>query len=90
MGDMGDDFRIMNEMREEMLDDRLDRFKEKVLPILKNKYDVKTEDGETRYIISETPVGSFTIYPKANNLQLHADGTWHKPAVKWLHKNKLI
>ena len=82
--------RIKWEAAKEMRNGRLERFEQAVLPLLEAKYRVETQDGGIRYDVYGTSKGDLTIHIKANTLKEHKTGQWHKPAVQWLYKRRVL
>jgi hypothetical protein len=82
--------REMWQAAREMRDRRIERFEADILPLLEARYDVRTQDGGSRYSVFGTPNGDLTLHIKANTLKEHKTGQWHKPAVQWLFKRRII
>lgn len=82
--------REMWEATKEMRGGRLERFESNVLPLLRDRYRVETQDGGTRYVVYGTCKGDLTLHVKANTLKEHETGQWHKPAVQWLYKRRIL
>lgn len=87
---MGDELKTLGQMTKEMRDARLVRFEERILRKLKRKYAVDVYDGGTRYVVHGTPLGTLILYPEANKVQIREVCTWHKQAVRWMYKNRII
>ena len=65
-------------------EERAERFEDKWLPKLKEKFNVMWYPTMGKYIIEKNSVEIYHYFPKANKLLIQHKNKWIKPALKWL------
>jgi len=70
-----------------MREERLERFEDKWLLLLKEKATVHYSELLNRYWIENKKFGTIDFYPKANKVLIRKQNKWVKPGLQWLIKN---
>jgi hypothetical protein len=68
-------------------EERMERFKEKYLPLLEKKAMIAINEGQGRVTINNGKFGVIDYYPKANKILIRKQNKWIKPGLQWLVKN---
>jgi len=83
--DSDNDYRDCNYLRKLARAEKLESFREGILPKLAQKY--RIEDYYTSVVIFTEQRGKITYYPKANSLLIHQNNYWVKGyGVAWIKK----
>ena len=70
-------------------EERLEKFQDKWLVLLKEKYDVHYNEQLYAYVIKDSSLGLIHFYPKSNKVLICNKSKWEKPGLKFLIKNLL-
>jgi hypothetical protein len=81
------DLKYLGMANKVMREERIERFEEDWLPLLKEKATVHYSELLTRYWIENKKMGVIDFYPKANKILIRKQNRWVKPGLKWLIKN---
>ena len=70
-----------------MREERLERFEEEWLPLLREKTAVEYFFIPNNYTMKHNNFGTIDYYPKANKVLIRKQNKWIKPGLQWLIKN---
>ena len=82
------DLKYMGLVKKAMREERMEIFRENVLPELRKQYEV--EDHLNHFSMYDDKNGRVTIYPKANQVSTHRSGfrqKWHPSVIKFIRNN---
>lgn len=82
------DFKALALHTQSIRESRLERFEEKLLPLLQEKFQVY-ERKNGSYTIDETKFGAIDYFPKANKLLIRKSNKWKTAGMKWMRENLL-
>jgi hypothetical protein len=86
-GSIESDIKYLGAANKIMREERIERFEEEWLPLLKEKATVHYSELLNRYWIENKKMGVIDFYPKANKILIRKENRWVKPGLQWLIKN---
>lgn len=88
MGDLGESFRDVREHQRRIRDARDSKFRNSIIPKLKQLSSVSSvKELMDKIVVTTTNFGTIDVYPKTNRLLIRDRNEWHSGAIHWLLSN---